>query len=214
MEAAENQWDKILASVTARQASLPKSPEKRPKLAMDMQSTPRHWPAVKRSLDRIPATLRQVLRSLVSGESPWPAFIHGPPGTGKTCAGLCLADHTPGAEWWTVSEFHEVVCAVRMGTHTFSTEGGGGTFNTGSWWRFIESRPLVVLDEIGLRDRVSEPMYESVKMLLDKRQGKPLLVTSNLPIERIAAIFDDRILDRLICGTVFKIDGESMRHEP
>jgi hypothetical protein len=60
-----------------------------------MQARPqrRYFPGIERSIASIDPALRQSLRRLALGELPWPCFLHGPVGTGKTLAALCLLDH-------------------------------------------------------------------------------------------------------------------------
>lgn len=79
------------------------------------------------------------------------------------------------------------------------------------WWSWIEALPLVLIDDLGLRDRANDTQYESLKGLLDRRTAKPLIVTSNLGVDEIAKIFDARVWDRLACGTVIELKGESLR---
>ena len=54
----------------------------------------RIFPNTHRSIDRIDAGLRSTLRDLASGAKPWPLFLWGTAGGGKTLASLCLADIT------------------------------------------------------------------------------------------------------------------------
>ena len=71
--------------------------------------------------------------------------------------------------------------------------------------------PFVILDEIGGRDRVSDHHYEAVKTLLDVRQGKPLMVLSNLGLSEIEKVYDDRIASRLATGTIVRVDAKDRR---
>lgn len=77
------------------------------------------------------------------------------------------------------------------------------------YWSKWSNAPLVVLDEIGAREKVSDTLYEAVWQLLESRKGrKPLIVISNLSPERLLSAFDDRIASRCCEGTVLKLSGD------
>src|SRR5262249_12878111 len=78
-------------------------------------------------------------------------------------------------------------------------------------WERIANAPLIVLDEIGSKERVSDHHYETVKGVLDKRHGRPLICISNLNLDEIKNVYDDRIASRLAAGTVFELLGEDRR---
>ena len=60
----------------------------RPRLAPS-----REWyPNRLREIDRVDAKLAHLFRKLCHGAAPWPLYIYGPVGTGKTCAALALTD--------------------------------------------------------------------------------------------------------------------------
>jgi DNA replication protein DnaC len=79
------------------------------------------------------------------------------------------------------------------------------------FWQRIREASFVVLDELGCRDRVSDHVYEAVKRLLDEREGRPLMVLSNLDLEAIEKLYDDRLTSRLAAGTVVELIGPDMR---
>jgi DNA replication protein DnaC len=78
-------------------------------------------------------------------------------------------------------------------------------------WNGIDRAPLVVLDEIGCRDAVSDFRYETTKRVIDARRGKPLVCISNLSLGELVGLYDDRISSRLAEGTVFCLDGDDRR---
>ena len=80
-----------------------------------------------------------------------------------------------------------------------------------AFWKLMERRSLVVLDELATRERVSDHAYDSVKRLIDTRFGLPLVVLSNVSIARIGEVYDDRIASRLAAGTVVCIKGRDRR---
>lgn len=154
--------------------------------------------------------MRALIRSLAEGEAKWPLFLHGPAGTGKTCAGLCLTDYVDYGQYWTLSRLCAHVIEIQ---HDRVTNDAGYRVSVESFWNRMMGSPLVVLDEIGCRDRVSDHVYECLKNVLDVRHRKPLVCISNLQVEKVEELFDDRIASRLCEGTVLKLGGKDRRIE-
>jgi hypothetical protein len=71
--------------------------------------------------------------------------------------------------------------------------------------------PLVVLDELGTKDKVTDTAYEVVQDLLDRREGWPLVVISNHPPEVIGELYDSRIVSRCEAGTKVNYTGPDRR---
>lgn len=151
--------------------------------------------------------MREVIRDLVSGKLPWPLYLFGPAGTGKTSVALCVCDHVDRSLFITVerlaSEWVDCVCG--------RLDLGAGKIGPTQYRQMIVNRPLVCVDDIGVREKISDTHYEIVKLVLDLRETKPLIVTSNQPLEVIMKLYDDRIADRLSAGTVIELTGESRR---
>ncbi len=164
-------------------------------------------PEKSRRIDLIPAELRSALRGLVKGELPWPLFLFGPPGTGKTCAGLSLLDYSGGMYWTPATLSEDLILASKGMLHYAS----GRPIQQKALWKEIDERPLVVLDELATRAKVSDWMYDSIKRLIDGREGKPFVAISNMDLDQIAQLYDDRIASRLSAGTVFRAAGEDQR---
>jgi len=78
-------------------------------------------------------------------------------------------------------------------------------------WEAVDRVALVVLDEVGTRGTVSDWHYETVKRVLDTREGKPLLVAGNLSLDALAQVYDDRVASRLVGGSVVHIGGPDRR---
>lgn len=159
---------------------------------------------VPRDRARIPSVLAAALRDCSEGRSPWPLFAHGPAGVGKTCAGLYLCDRV--ARGSVVFTDFAGMCG-RMA----DAKNGRDTLTAEQLWRRWAGNGLCVLDEIGLRDTVSDHVYEVAQRAIDLRAGKPLLVLSNLDLNALARVFDDRVASRLASGTVVHVDGPDQR---
>jgi len=172
----------------------------------------RHLPHLPRSPGQIDAGLRVWLRRLISAEAPWPLLLHGPAGTGKTCVGLCLLDWA-GGEYWTAAGWCALMIEAQQGRIYTGAPGYGAMVLAEDLWRLAGRAALVVLDELGCRERVSDWHYEQVKGVLDARAGRPLVVISNLAPGKLATLYDDRIVSRLGCGTIVELGGKDRRVE-
>ena len=77
----------------------------------------------------------------------------------------------------------------------------------------VQAAPFVVFDDVGIRD--STPAFKSyLHAIINYRTSNsmPSVFTSNLPIEDMATVFDDRLYDRIRdqCA-VIHFDGKSQR---
>lgn len=99
-----------------------------------------------------------------------------------------------------------------MGRLEWSREGRGGTLWPDRFRLIYLSQPvLLVLDELGLRDTVSDAHYESVYRAVELRMGRPFVVISNHPLERLEKIYDARTVSRLGAGTLVEVSGADRR---
>lgn len=213
-------WDQVV-SQSIKQLST-KTPVVVPlkKLEVTAKAQQRHCLTRSREVGQIDLEIRKTIRAAAAGELKWPLSILGKPGTGKTCAGLCVADHVADSEWWTWDDLWRFVGDVNFGRAVTRHERidfqGLRQAWTTEWtpkkfWDYFHGLPLAVIDDIGLRASANDTQYEAIKMALDRRENLPLIVTSNLDIPGLGMIFDLRVMDRLSCGTVISLQGESRR---
>ena len=118
-----------------------------------------HLPDLTRVVDLIDPKLRTAVNALVTGRRPWPLFLHGPAGTGKTRAMLCLCDRVPAGLYSTVAELCERRIGAMRGELWYSGPNGARVWE-GDIWRAWSAAPLVVLDELATRDDVSGFQFE------------------------------------------------------
>jgi DNA replication protein DnaC len=80
-------------------------------------------------------------------------------------------------------------------------------------WAEIRQRSssLIVLDDLGLRGRASDAQYDALQKFLLMRQDRPTVITSNLDLDRLAGVYDDRTASRIAAGTVVEIGGPDRR---
>jgi DNA replication protein DnaC len=164
-------------------------------------------PNKARSPAEIPAPLREAIRRLVAGELPWPLLILGPAGLGKTCAALALLDHCSGF-YYPAPDLAADLIRAQQGRLFTATKR---PVHPEGLWDELATAALVVLDEIGSASKVSDFSYECVKRLLDRREGLPLVCISNLDLERLDAVYDERVTSRLAAGTVLTLAGQDRR---
>ena len=167
---------------------------------------------IPRVRDRIPPALREVIGRCCTGKSPWPLFVSGPAGCGKTCAALYLADRVVrSAAYRDFGELCSELASAKTGTLWWQGTHAESKIDPKAYWAHWESYALTIVDEIGTRATVSDHTYETLKAAIDHRYGKPAVLLSNLSIEELARVFDDRIASRCAGGTVVSVVGEDMR---
>lgn len=208
-------FDQVIAWAASKQtgpASIGSPPRRVPTVPLRLRTEPRvvHRPEMVRDIAAIDPQLRKKIRAVVTGESPWPLFVTGLAGRGKTCAALCLLDHA-GGEYYSAGRLCEDLILAAKGQLSWGVNGQRENLTPFILWQRITRAPLMVLDEIGARNRVSDFAYETVQRVLDDRHGKPLVCISNLDPARLAQLYDDRIVSRLAAGTVFHLTGEDRR---
>lgn len=161
--------------------------------------------------------VRSELRALWKGERPWPLYLWGAPGRGKSCAAGILYQFWPldqRAVWWRMSDFIARIreCRMNDGRSIVTINGQQYERTEETWWRIIEQQQLAVFDDVGLR-LPSPADYEIVFMLCDKRGRKPTVYTSNIPPQKLGSVYDDRIKSRMLCGTRFEMEGADRRQQ-
>lgn len=153
--------------------------------------------------------MRNKIKPVVLGEAPWPLVLLGPAGVGKSCAALALLD-VSGGFYYTAYDLGLEVASAQHG-RLMDRGDEPRPISQERLWKYFADAALIVLDELGSTAKVSSHHYECVKKLLDLREGKPLVVISNLGFESLGEIYDERITSRLGGGTVIKIQGEDRR---
>jgi DNA replication protein DnaC len=208
-------WDELVASSLRRVSttgSADRTPGRRP-LLLNREPVPLVPPldANPREIGNIPTPVRAAIRQVVTGSSPWPLFLHGPAGVGKTCAALCLFERVPGGLYYSASEFATYLADAGMGRLSSGEPGRARTLWPHAIWERALRAPLFILDELGCRDQVSDHAFEVTKRVLDVRLGKPVVAISNHNLEGVARLYDDRVASRLAAGTVVEVLGDDLR---
>lgn len=186
---SENQ-DGTIISRSSRQKALPLRPPERRVVARRA-----------RRLAMVDPALLAVLGSLVAGEVPWPLYLFGPAGGGKTSAGLALCDVMETACYHPVDR----LCDWTMNEPPAEMQ---------EVWHVVGLKHLAVLDELGARERVGDLHYSVVKRFADEREnraGGVAVYIGNVRPEALVDLYDDRVASRVLCGTVFELAGKDRR---
>lgn len=172
-----------------------------------------HRPNIYRSKHLLDDRVREAFNGLVAGRKPWPLFLFGDVGTGKTCAALALLDMTMG-QFWDLPDLVETLNAARNG-EVRSPDGGYYT-SPGDVWETWGTCKVATLDEIGTRTKPTDFQYEVLRRAIDVRlNGRlPLVCVSNMSLEQIARQYDDRVASRMASGTVLEVRGNDRRLDP
>ena len=171
--------------------------------------------------------LRKTFRSLITGAAPWPLYLWGPAGTGKTSAALVLLDYCGEGSWRIdpdIHDFHHGYTEMRsLAALKIGAENGRHSYEYGvpekySCWpnmlRQWRKLPLVVVDEIGVGGNVADFKLDTLLEVLNTRCDspvRPMVVTSNLDPVEVERVYDDRVASRILAGTVYKLTGDDRR---
>ena len=80
--------------------------------------------------------------------------------------------------------------------------------------KIIGRHPLLVFEEIGVGREAADFRLDTLLEILDRRANhpiRPFVVTSNVRPSDVPEIYDDRVADRILCGTVHQMTGKSRR---
>lgn len=155
------------------------------------------FPQMSRTGTRIAPALLDVFAKLVLGELPWPLFLHGSIGTGKTRAALYLCDSVESARYYTAEDIADAIMA-----HGCVPD--------------MTRQSLIVLDELAERVKASDLGYQAVKRVLDARERwnhYAAVIISNFAPDELEQSYDGRIVSRLKAGTVFELKAKDRRQE-
>lgn len=200
--------DRVIQRVKAKFAAQPGSTLASPRTRRQEGVRAHYLLNKPRLTEQVPKVLMDAFRKLREGKLAWPLFLYGGVGTGKTCGALWLLDRTGGFYFTTGSLSSDLISAYQGHLETAQEHR---KVTPAALWEEIGSTALVVLDELGARSGVSEHQYDAVKRVLDEREGRPLICISNLPVESLEAIYDDRVASRLVAGTLVHLDGPDRR---
>jgi len=170
--------------------------------------------ALKREIPRVPGRIpeayRVAIRECGRGRAPWPLLLLGTTGSGKTCAALSVSDFVLGTRVFFSEEDFQNALSATMSGQMMEERPGFRTdrvLTVKDIWDHWADATIAILDDFGQR-RDTKGSGDLLYNAINKREHKPLIITSNLKWTEIAARYDDRIVSRLECGTM--ADGFSL----
>lgn len=145
---------------------------------------------LRRSWDLVIPSLKRRFRELVSRRKPWPLYLWGSPGHGKTAAALALCDKVANARYWSLDL----------------------SLNDPPW--LYGDVHLAVLDEVGsvrVSDKARLLEYTTTKRMFEWRLDRPTIYIGNQPLSQLQELFDGRMFSRLSSGTAFQLRDRDRR---
>lgn len=164
----------------------------------------------------VPANVRDTFKSCCAAESPWPLLVWGDVGTGKTRFGLIVNDFYSGS-FMDFADLMAEYAALRRSELDSEDSVVVLTPNVRKvreteWIESLAGPRVFVVDDIARRgDTQSETSRELLSRFLDRREGMPTVLISNLGPMDLATAYDDRVGSRMCCGSVVKVAGADMR---
>lgn len=155
--------------------------------------------------DRVPVPVREAGNAVISNDGPWPFVMLGEAGAGKTCAALLMAAHVKTFVYFI--RFRDWCDRLRWAKRGELQTSTGFKMTEPETWDEWRRAKLGVLDDIGARE-VTDHALEAMLGVLDRREGLPLVCTSNLTLEELGNLFDDRVASRLSAGTIVYLEGD------
>lgn len=152
----------------------------------------------------------------------YPLYIHGPTGTGKTClAALLFRSCSRPPLWARADDLLLSLSCGRTSDQRISVELSEQTDSTTRRARRglpfsevmhkISDTHCLFIDDIAVR-KPTESMRQIFFDLLEIRKARPFVITSNHSPEDLCELYeDDRILSRLLRGTVLHLSGSDRR---
>jgi DNA replication protein DnaC len=159
------------------------------------------------------AVVRLLLEHWGTDRQPHPPFLHGPTGRGKTHmlvkAGYELVRRELAmVRYWSVPD---LLAAARRHMDTGSDEGRNAD-------EFIDRQAaagLLILDDLGAEQQTAWGS-DVLHRIIDHREsrGLPVMGATNVPAERWADAFGDRLASRLAgCTTAIEVTGDDYREK-
>ncbi len=145
----------------------------------------------------LPMFQRDAINSAM-GMQCWPWYFYGPAGRGKTFIAAAIYRHWPGSTccFWNASK---ILMDFVMDRHTSQL-----ILNS------VRDASLLVIDDLGVRVP-TDSQLDALLVILNTRQGKPLVLTGNLGPADLKTKLDDRCGSRICGGHLFEVLGEDHR---
>ncbi|MTV50567.1 hypothetical protein GJ688_16600 [Heliobacillus mobilis] len=147
--------------------------------------------------------------AMIRGTCKTNLFLHGAVGTGKTHLSSAIANRllTAGNSviYRTISQ---IMASIMEAKFDFQNQGRQPEVITA-----LRKVDLVIIDDLGTEKTTDFVVSELFELVNDRlRLGKPMVVSTNIQLSEIPAIYGHRLADRLITQSmVMKFEGKSVR---
>lgn len=158
----------------------------------------------------VPEKFERVLSDLIDGRAEWPLLVIGSVGTGKTYAACSVLDRYGGVYHTAHGLCEKLIIADDRGI-PWQTPGEAGIWRSEQLWRHIDLHPVIVVDELGVRGVATPTQRSRIQEVLDRREGKPLILISNFGLEELTKLYDERVISRAARGEVLYLSGPDRR---
>ena len=162
--------------------------------------------------EKVPEELQSELLGALA-QREWPILMFGPTGRGKTCAMACVFMALPAqfmAMWYDTGELLQRMMECRKsntGNITrYTQDGKAVTESEFDIKRKLNSADYVFLDDVGVTEP-TEAKRGAFEEIINIRQGKPTIYSSNKTARELADIFDMRVVSRLFSGVFINVES-------
>jgi DNA replication protein DnaC len=163
------------------------------------------WP---RTVAKISQPILFALMRVFDGRDPWPLFITGPVGVGKSCAAMAMIDHLMVSRRYAkANDYVSDLMKASRGELVRGTYRHSESSYRHDW----ATATITCIDELGSRDKVADWPRDIIQSLIESRGNKPSIWISNLTLDELAPIYGDRIASRLSEGTQITMSGADRR---
>lgn len=161
-------------------------------------------PELPREVVMVPLDLSDAFTRCRMGEAPWPLYVYGDVGTGKTRFALLVNDWYGGRFFDFADLWAEYVVLLKgdlaAEPSVVVSAGGDAIVSQHLWFQLLKASRLLILDDVGRRkDTEGGTARELLCRLLDVREGLPTICIGNLTPKEIETNYDARTASRM-CG--------------
>lgn len=171
----------------------------------------RAMPDKDRCYSKAEPEVRRVIEACRAGRSPWPLYLHGTPGGGKTCAALSVADTCRWSMVYTMRQVCEKKNQALRGELYAKNPQAPHKVTEADMLEYLTKVDLLVLDELGARETASDPETDLLHQLLSAREGRPTILISNRPPSELGALYGAAVVSRILAGTSLEMNGPDRR---
>lgn len=199
----------ILPEITTRLASLP--PQETSTVVTSPTSSSdeypewilaaprRRWQLTKeRCREWVEDAVRKAFLTAVKTGNGWPLYFHGQQGRGKSTAALWFLDHVHRGVYATARELVDYEFCPDWTTKD-------------DFRRLWREANLCVIDQFGMSGKQGPGQTQAVLDLIDKRDGRGLIIVSNLKPMELDGVYDAQIQSRVLGGTRVEFKGPDYR---